>query len=415
MPLLGRDAARLIAEVGGGADEQVTRELGFLAAAVRSRDAGVIEFVSARVAAVEGVLRALREEVVVSWEIGRLLGAIPEETLRQAGAEEETVKTLWRLRPSEPSLASEIGDLPSLPRELAPGPEELEATLELEGEEMRSALLARAHLTLTPREELSPALREVLGRALSEWWDGNDLRAAVHRQGRGAELNHWATAVLAFGPVAELALDDERWVQAATCGWLYQPQVGWLSAQADQERLDAAASGATDVRTLTDLLWIGGALDTGGVERLLAEADLTETEDVELARAGEAVAAAAGREGLLRLAAADERWAARLRPQLAEAGVVEAQIAELHELAGQLRAGEDGEAFDLGWMRGVEDPSTLPVLEEVLIAAGRAEEFPQPRAFGLAAKAIESVGGLAAAGSCWTGWPASSRSPAPSS
>lgn len=395
VPLLGPDTAKLIAEVGENPDEDVTRQLGYLAAVVRSRDPGVVEFVSTRVAAVEGVLWALREKVVVTWEIGRLLGAIPVETMRQAGGGEEVLGTLWRFR-SGPSAPGELGGAAPVPREVDRGPEALESTLELEGEELRAALLMRAHLTLMPREELSPARRDALGRALNEWWDGNDLREAIHREGRSAKLESWATAVLAFGPVAELALDDERWVQAATCGWLYQPQVGWLSAQADQERLDAAASGATDVRTLADLLRIGSALDTGGVERLLTEADLTETEDVELARAGEAVVAASGREGLLRLAVADERWAAPLRPKLARAGVVEAQIAELNELVRQLRAGEDGEAFDLDWMGDVEDPRALPALEEVLVAAGSVDKFPQPRAFGLATKAIEGVGGQAA-------------------
>lgn len=99
----------------------------------------------------------------------------------------------------------------------------------------------------------------------------------------------------------------------------------------------------------------------------LDDADAT---DIDRLRAGSSLQEAGNRAGLEALAAASDSWYAALRQRLAAVGVLDAQLAELAELAEQLRAGTRPDPSQLQWLSGVSDPAALDALKDVLIAAG---------------------------------------------
>lgn len=90
--------------------------------------------------------------------------------------------------------------------------------------------------------ELAEPDRQLLARTLDDWWAENDLRTAVRVTGREAKISAWAVVVLSFGPAIDFELTDERWVQVATCQWLFGPQYTWLG-QGRRSGVRAAAAG----------------------------------------------------------------------------------------------------------------------------------------------------------------------------
>jgi hypothetical protein len=366
---VARELADVVAEAGGRADEALAERLGYAAALVESRDERVLEFVASTPAAARGLVTALEEGAVVKWEIGQLLEAAGEVGLREAGAPDEVMTTVasWGTAREAPVPEPEIFETPE------PGSRpDLSDVLRLPVEERRVELIRRASLDRAKIDELTEPEIEVLRETLDEWWGDADLRAAVRVTGRSANIEHWAVVILSFGLAMNFALSEERWVQVATCGFLFEPQYKWLIGQASQDRIDRASDEAAgNLRVLSELLYVGVELDTAPVVERLVQADDSTADELDRSRAGESLLRAQNRAGLEALAGASERWYAALRRPLAAVGVVEAQLAELADLAASLRAGERPGPFDLEWLSGVTDLAALEALEAVLVLAGQ--------------------------------------------
>jgi len=368
---LGRELADLIGDAGGDADETLAEELGYVAALVESRDQRVADFVSSRPGAPQGVVWALQQGDASVWGSARLLIAAGAEALREAGAGENVLNTVvaWQTEHEQAALP---------PEEVEPdarAADDLRAAIRLPNRERRLALLRRPVHERRELDLLTDEDRDALRQTLDEWWGGADLRGAVRVTGTRATIDGWAVVVLNLAPAIDWTLDDERWVQVATCGWLFEPQIEWLMTHSSQARLDRSAdSAAGDFKALTELLQIGVNLDPTTVCERLVEIDDADASDPELERAGEALLAAQSSRGLEMLAAKSARWYSALRRHLAAAGDLDSQLAELADLAGRLQAGERSDRFNLGWLEAVGDPRALPKLEAVLIAAGEARD-----------------------------------------
>jgi hypothetical protein len=179
---------------------------------------------------------------------------------------------------------------------------------------------------------------------------------------------------LAWGPKCRFTLNDRRWAEIASCGWIYGPQHDWLIPQATQSRLDAATSRASnDLSVLADLLVVGVDLDTARVVAQLAGLDQSdEIDPPERERIGVSLQRAGNRAGLETLVASGEQWRTALRPYLAEVGSIDAQRQELQDLTRRLRDHvRPGDPSTLRWLAHITDVTLLPELEQALIAAGR--------------------------------------------
>jgi len=366
------DLTNLLEEVTDGADEDLAEAIGYAAAILESRDDRVAEYVRTHPASARGVVTALAEEAVFEWQISALLEAVGEGALRQAGASEEVLADVAARRAAleapAPPAREEV-----LHQGLEPEvPSDLSSALRLPVPKRRAELIRLGDLNRTDVGELTETEKDTLRQTLDEWWGEQDLRNAVEVTGRSATIGHWAIVVLTFGPAIHYQLSDERWVQVATCGWLFEPQYEWLIHQASQDRLDQAADdAANNIHVLSELLYIGGEMNTSRVVGHLAELDDAEAEEIDRTRAGEALLKARNRAGLEALAAASEQWHVVLRAKLAAVGVIDAQLVELADLSSRLRAGQRPDVFDVEWLSGVSDPATLDALEEALVSAGQ--------------------------------------------
>lgn len=372
---VARELARTTPSADGG-DAEIAGEIGYVAALVASRDAGVLDFVRSRPEAAEGIVRALREQHLSGWEIARLLMACGTDALRAAGADDQTLAAVaaWEQAAARPAPEVEPGTEP----EPTP-PADLAAVLRLPVEQRRAELIRSAVRDRANGVDLSPDDRVGLRETLDQWWGENDLREAVQVSGSQAQLASWALVVLRFAPAVSLTVADHRWIQVATCGWLLSPQIAWLRGQASRARLDQAVDAAPpDLRVLTDLLQIGAGLDLVSVGERMLDADEDRTDDATLRQAGQALAAAQAADTLTMLSDKSDRWKTTLQRYRAAAGVLEAQLDELEALAERLQAGEPQDRFALEWMDAIHDPRALPALETVLVAAGSA---PAPEAY----------------------------------
>ena len=392
--LVARELARLVVAIAAanpdelGDEVALAEDIGYVAALVESRDEAVREFVASNPTSSRGIVRALDEGEASQWALAQLLTAAGEQGLRQAGATDDLLATVRAWRAAHDSPMAEPEPIETVHDDQA----DLNAVLRLSTSERQKELIRRARLDRTKVGELTNDGRETLVQTLDEWWGGADLRDSVRVDGRSANVAHWAVVVLSFGPAIEWELDDDRWVQVATCGWLFEPQYRWLAASASQDRLDRAAEEAAgNVRALTELLRVGVGLDTTRViDRIVASHDLAD--DLDRVLAGDALAEAGNRAGLETLAESSDAWYRVLRRRLAAAGVLDAQLVELADLAAQLRAGARPSSFDVQWLSGVHDPATLDALEDVLVLSGQRgdpEAYPD-----ITAPVLNAIAGL---------------------
>lgn len=388
--LLVGDLAQLVTELGDGLAPETVEQFAYLATLLRASDAEVLEFAATRPEeSARGVVRALDEGELSPWEKVPLLDAIIPAALELAGAEPAVAEAY--AEGAQPEIHRAV-DRP----EPAPSPPRLDAVLRLAEPERRARLARLVSFERDEVDDLGDEETEALRQTLDRWWGEADLRAAVKTEGPRADIEPWAAVMLSFGAAAQLALDDERWIQVATCSWLFRPQLDWLALQATQERVDRAADGATGVRVLADLARVAGGFDLHVVLSRLEAAPLDDAVEADLIRAGEEVGRVAGLTGLERLAAADARWSALLLPQLAAAGSLDAQLAELEELVATLESGQRVSSVELLWLPAIRDRKALPMLERALVAAGVSE--PQGTHHSLTLPilgAIKAVGGLA--------------------
>lgn len=388
---LGREVSRLVADLPAGVEGELEERIGYLVALSRSDEAALLDFVGSRPRAAHGALRAFEQDEVSRWEAQALIDVVSPEAMTATDLREGAIDALTSTRIQAERTA------PSAEHDALSAPERsLAAALELPPPQQRQELEWLAINDRWIAGELTDEQRPILAEALSAWWGERDLKSAVRLEGHNATIENWATAVLTFAPVAGLELDEGRWLQVATCGWLFEPQREWLAAQATQARLESATEIAAGVRVLTDLLRVGIGFDAAPIRERLEAVGPAGADHFDLHMAGSALFAAEGVEGLQRLAAAGEAWREALRPQLAAAGVLEAQLEELESLARRLRTGELAARSELSWLSSVRDARALPALERLLVAIGEGATDEPTGIEHPVLRAIEASGGITA-------------------
>jgi hypothetical protein len=353
-------------------------QLGFVAALSQANSAPVIDFVRRHRNAVVGLIDALDQHLVETYDIVDLLLAAGSLELTKRGATRHVVEDVaWQ----EHARAVRAHIPPTEMRPARPAaPQSLEQIMDLEDRERRIALLlATGERLARPAPGASPKTKARLIADLDELWGDQDLRQAIqHREGE-ATLSAWAAAVLRYGPAVEWALTEARWVQAALCGWLFAPQLRWLSSQTTSELFATALSESDDTRSLADLadLAADDELDPL-VETVVGLADdplpdrLTDRLISRLARAR--------RADLLRvLAGHDVVTASKAQPSLAAAGDLGAQRTQLADLQARLEAGQRIQRREAGWLDAVIDRSLFdPLATMIPIVGARAPDDDRP-------------------------------------
>ncbi len=361
-----------------------------------------LAWVEAHPAAAAGIVLALRGSFVHAYEIRALLVAAGAEALAAAGADESTLQRVHSLAPTGDEAPAE----PRMDREptstaRAPADNSLTEVLDMPADE-RFAILVRQH-SRRAREarKASVELQARMHDVLDELWQGRDLRAGViPTPPSGAVIDNWAHLLLTYGPASSFPLTDSRWVEAATCGWLFHEQTTWLRTQATQLRFAVAATeagAAADAGRFSDLLEIARdvSIDVAPVVARLGELvlPLSERDRHSLLHR---LAAVNRPDGIHRLLEHDPDAADAASPLLAAAGDLDAQRFELMKLRDQFRAGAHVDRHDTPWLDEVDDPSMLDLLVEVVTAGntrtGERDLFDAVRG---ALAAIGRIGGRA--------------------
>jgi hypothetical protein len=344
-------------------------QVGLVAAAAGSTSDAVRAFLEEHPAAGAGLVEAIAEELTESYQISDLLLAVGVESLREHGAEEET------LEEAEAQASSSLAPAEARrrPAGTAAAGLHLEEILEIEDEERQVALLVGNVLRFSVAaraadEEVGRKLATLLDRV----WGEQDLRGAVDVDGGEARIQPWAATVLELGPAAVLELDHDRWLQAALCRWLFTPQISWLREAAEPGWLQAAVAAGPD-ESLGHLAQIAVERDEleAVVERLLG-VDPAELSSRNRERVVESLREARRPDLLRRLAEHDEELGELALPHLAQSGDLAAQRQQLQALVGALEAGARIESPEIRWLDAVDDASLFDLLvRSILLVGGR--------------------------------------------
>jgi hypothetical protein len=135
--------------------------------------------------------------------------------------------------------------------------------LDLPRDDRFSILVRQYNRRAREARKASAEVQSRIHAVLDDVWEGRDLRDGVTlTEPRGANIDRWAHLVLTYGPATSFVLSDERWVEAATCGWLFNEQITWLRTESTQQRFDAAADiAAADPERFSDLLSMARDVD----------------------------------------------------------------------------------------------------------------------------------------------------------
>lgn len=361
----------------------------------------VTEWIVSHPGAVTGVAKAVGENEERFYNVPRLLDRIGSAQLRANGAPTESVEMVerWEQAREQRAVAGPMEVRPAAAsRDERRPPPTLEEVLGLEGNQPYRLLLNQSMRLHREAEQAAPHVRQRLAEFLDREWGDKDLRSGIALTEGGATIQHWAHLVLTFGPPAALELDDERWEQAATCGWLFTEQYGWLRPQATQARIDRAAGVAEpSARVLSNLLTLAEALDSTCVAARARELDVAELDG---RRGPEVLEALAGADAVEVLRALRERGddvAALVDPLLARAGELESQRGALERLGERLARGESVDRYDEPWIGAITDPSLLEPIVAVVIEGKTSSHESEP--FDITDSllgAIEQIGGVPA-------------------
>ena len=211
--------------------------------------------------------------------------------------------------------------------------------------------------------------RDALTRELDELWGKRDLREGIDVRGNTANVQAWAEAILRIGPALHWRVSEERWVQAALCEWLYQPQLAWLAEQAEPSRASRAAAEHASGRSLADLVEVAAREDLPVVVDEILSRDPGTLPDIKL----EVVAsrlADTWPDLLARLAEHDPALAPLAGPRLAAGGDLNAQRALLERLIETLAAGGRPARRDTEWLGAATDLALFEPFTRAISLAG---------------------------------------------
>ena len=374
------------------------RDVGEILALTHATDLETLAWVRDHPAAAHGIVASLESGHVHRYDINHLLLAAGSQALAEAGAPADIIEWAQACeRPRDP-LPREPDDHP--PPERQPEPLPLPGVLDLPADERFATLLRQSTRLARDAQRASPATRERLHAILDETWAGRDLRDGITLTATGASVQHWADLVLTYGPASAMTLEDARWRQAATCGWLFSEQLRWLGQQATQERLDqAAAETRPTARHLAQLVSMAGDHD---VDTVVARTRQLEGDplDDEHDRLLDALVRVGRPDAVRALRDRYPQISDRAAKLLARAGDLDAQRHELERLRDRFNVGERIDRDEVPWLEQVQDPSLLDVVLEVIYAAhvGRDREgdegpFTAARA---AISVLDRIGGPAA-------------------
>jgi hypothetical protein len=354
-----------------------------------------LSWVAANPAAGRGIVLALSREQVHTYQIVDLLLALGSDQLGAAGANDDTVEWIRAVEQARDQRV-DAADVAPARDDPAPTAPSLEDVLALSREHRFAALVRQAGRRARQARAAPEAIQGQVRAVINESWQGRNLRAAVEHTEGGATVEHWASLVLTYGPATSFSLNDARWVEVATCGWLFGDQITWLGEQVTQERLDVAADAAPlGARHLSDLLMIAQGRDISPSRVIARIDDLTAPiVGADRYRLLHGLAAAQLPAAVRHLCERHPEVADMASPLLAAAGDVQAQRVELAKLLNDFGAGRVVDRHDALWLDELADPSLLEPLVEV-VTAGKQRES-EPGAFDAvenALVAVERIGG----------------------
>jgi hypothetical protein len=222
-------------------------------------------------------------------------------------------------------------------------------------------------------KDASLETRRRLTQLVEDFWPNDGLRAGVNRDGLRWTIKRPVLAVLYLGPVLDIPLDTQRWLEVASSGFALSEQTAWLrrhySPAAGKE---ACSLTFVDVRTWAELL--DGVHEPPEAEELLSVISTTPLvmfagDEYLLSRIGSRMAAANRMDLLERLSAQSGVFRELLEPDLAVAGDTAAALNLLTGLAATIRAGGDFDSLDHRWMDTIRDPALLPAVFACVEAA----------------------------------------------
>ncbi len=349
-----------------------TSQVALVAAVARTSSPITVDFLTRHRHSAVGLIDALDEELVETHEIIDLLLAVGSEALRRHGASRRVLEEMktWKQALARPPVSASMRRAQ---------PQELHEIMAVEDRNWRLELLLAQgeRLTLEVRDA-SDELKRLLIDELDGLWGEHNLREAFDLQGEQPAINHWAAAVLQFGPWLEWKLSTERWLQVALCGWLLAPQFSWLRTQAEVDWVQRALQQHPCPTSLVDLAELSRPADLPAlVEGILQfEAGLLPTHRIEpiLIHLAEA-----GRPDLLRaLAGHDPEIERRMEPFLAACGDVPAQRAQLQQCIDCLQAGEHFDGWATEWLDTAKDHSLFNLLATAIALAGASQRISDP-------------------------------------
>lgn len=347
--------------------------IGYLTVTQRIRDRAIVEYTVELEAAVRGVVRAFNEHPGFAYARGSwLLRAIGPQLLDQAEAPRDLLERVkaWGPPTVDPESAPRASEVEA--HEQAQKATVLRTVLRLPLHERFAPLAGLANIDQGELGDLEDPLKQELAATLEHWWGTNDLSEAVTLVGRQATIKSWATIVLTLGPPLRLELSQSRWVEVATCGFVFDAQIRWLRAQLTDDRVAAALAKLCPARALVDLLQIAKQSDVGPITAAIAERSFVDFDEGDIRDVCEVFRELGAVDNMTMLLHADDRWRGPLDPILASHGVLDAQKRELERMAAALDADNLGEYdWNNNWLREIRSPLLTSDVSRALYAAAR--------------------------------------------
>jgi hypothetical protein len=239
-------------------------------------------------------------------------------------------------------------------------------------------IMTNAHYFSREAKDLDPEAKGELRRRLESWWEGPILEAITAEGPNSWTMQHWASAWLWLAPAVSAPLDDERWSELALAEPLYDEQVGWLKAHANEGSVRRALAREIGPRAQSwkQLLEAAdGHAENELVEALVRGLDPGPEESSYVVEIARRLAEGHKVDSLRELARQNPHLGAELRPFLAHGGDATAIELMLGDFVAKLR---EGSHIDRGfqWLVGIEESRFLADLFEALSLASRGRTSP---------------------------------------
>lgn len=382
------------------ADARTAENVGWIAACWSVTDQAVVDWMAARPASAVGVIDALDAKRAYGYQVLSLLAGFSVNALRKAGAGDELIERLERMRAIPAASLEAPEDASGLSQREQAAEPSLAGLLDLPAKESDGLLQVNARYFASQAGNLSHRDRTRLRRRLGRWWRDGELSSAVRRTAKHSyRVSPWAAAWLAYGPAVNASLRADQWAEIALFGLNVEEQHEWLRRKHTPAAERMAVSRCQDKRVSAwaDLLRSVPSSPTPEfVDAVVAHARRVD-DAYKLSTIGERLVAVGDVGSLRRLSAIGSGFARGLRPFLAAAGDVDSQRKLLRGLKRAVEKGERPEDPEsLAWLTGVTDSRLLPELLDCLrLAYPLGGDFPPDVSVPLQA-AISRIGGTLA-------------------